>query len=257
MGRPMLFRFVRLITRFVRPTVFTASTRKLAPAMIETSPPINVGQLGNVLLRYLLKTDAPVILEIGANDGSHTVQFMDLFPNATIFAFEPDPRALAKFQARGHHPRVHLFETAIGRADAEADFHVSSGVPEGKIADRYPQGWDQSGSLRTPKAHKTIFPWVKFERTIKVAVTRLDTWARAHGIATVDFIWADVQGAEGDLIAGGVETLARTRYFYTEYSNDELYEGQPTLAQLADMLPNFSILRRYRDDVLFENRAYH
>lgn len=64
-----------------------------------------------------------------------------------------------------------------------------------------------------------------------------------------------MQGAEGDLIAGGSETLARTRYFYTEYSNDEMYEGQPSLAQLVDMLPNFCIFRRYQWDVLFENAA--
>jgi len=41
-----------------------------------------------------------------------------------------------------------------------------------------------------------------------------------------------MQGAEGDLIAGGQETVANTHYLYTEYSDDEWYEGQPTLAQL-------------------------
>jgi hypothetical protein len=86
-------------------------------------------------------------------------------------------------------------------------------------------------------------------------VKRLDTWAAQNGIARVDFIWADVQGAEGDLISGGKDTLARTRFFYTEYSNDEWYEGQPTLAQIMDMLPNFRILQRYPMDVLLENAA--
>ncbi|AXK81769.1 FkbM family methyltransferase [Pseudolabrys taiwanensis] len=224
--------------------------------MIEALPPINVGQLGDALLKHLLGTDTPVILEIGANDGSHTVQFVDLFPKATVYAFEPDPRALAKFKARGQHPGVHLFEVALGRIDGEADFHVSSGAPEGppeKIAERYPQGWDQSGSLKAPRNHIAAFPWVKFENTIKIPTRSLDAWAREHGIGTVDLIWADVQGAEGDLIAGGSETLAQTRYFYTEYSNDEMYEGQPSLAQLVDMLPSFSIFRRYQWDVLFEN----
>ncbi|MEN9248224.1 MAG: hypothetical protein Q6L50_08560 [Gloeomargarita sp. GMQP_bins_120] len=37
-----------------------------------------------------------------------------------------------------------------------------------------------------------------------------------------DFIWADVQGAEVDLIQGGLQALANTRYFYTEYANTEL-----------------------------------
>lgn len=221
-------------------------------------PPINIGQLGWAYLCQFLERDTQLILEIGANDGSHTDEFVRLFPNATIYAFEPDPRAAAKFKARGHHPRVWLFEIAIGAVDGEADFYVSSGLPEGaspEMKNYYPQGWDQSGSLRAPKSHTAIWPWVKFESKITVPVRSLDSWASERAIKKIDFIWADMQGAEGDLVAGGRETLARTRYFYTEYGDEECYEGQPTLAQLAAMLPNFSILRRWRYDVLFENKA--
>ena len=221
-------------------------------------PPTSPGEFAPVYLRQLLGTDAPLILEIGANDGADTTRFLKELPNATIYAFEPDPRALMKFKARGFDPRVHLFEIAIGAKDGEAEFYESTGLaaemPQ-HMQRYYSRGWDQSGSLRAPKNHITVWPWIKFKTKIKVAVKRLDTWASECGITAVDFIWADMQGAEGDLIAGGRETLAKTRYLYTEYSNDELYEGQPTLAQLASMLPNFSIIRRYQNDVLLENMA--
>ena len=65
----------------------------------------------------------------------------------------------------------------------------------------------------------------------------------------VDFIWADVQGAEADLVLGGRETLKRTRFFYTEYSNRELYEGQADLGQLLAMLPDFELVHRYQGEV--------
>jgi 2-O-methyltransferase len=228
--------------------------------MIEALPPISSGELDSLYLKQLLGADAGLILEIGANDGTHTNRFLADFPNATICAFEPDPRALAKFKARAQRGRVQLFEFAIGAEDGEAEFHVSSGLPDGMPLNErknYPLGWDQSGSLRAPKSHTTVWPWVKFERKIKVAVKRLDTWAKEHGVKSVDLIWADMQGAEGDLIAGGKDTLARTRYLYTEYSNDEWYEGQPNLARLTDLLPNFSIVRRYPMDALFKNRAFN
>jgi hypothetical protein len=64
-----------------------------------------------------------------------------------------------------------------------------------------------------------------------------------------------MQGAEGDLISGGRSTLGHTRYLYTEYSDEEWYEGQPNLARLIDMLPNFSVLKRYPMDVLFKNNS--
>jgi 2-O-methyltransferase len=226
--------------------------------VIESLPPLSTEEFGPAYLRQLLGTDAPLILEIGANDGAHTNRFVTDFPDCTVYAFEPDPRAAAKFRARGHHPRIHLFEIAIGAQDGEAEFHVSSGLPDAMpahIRKDYPLGWDQSGSLRAPKTHQTVWPWVKFETVIKVPVRRLDTWAKQNGITAVDLIWADMQGAEGDLIAGGRETLARTRFLYTEYSNDEWYEGQPSLPHLAQLLPDFSILRRYPMDVLFGNKT--
>ncbi len=117
----------------------------------------------------------------------------------------------------------------------------------------YPKGWDQSGSLRAPKTHTEKWPWCKFNRTIRVEVRTLDTWSQKHEPGTIDFIWADTQGAEADLVAGGRATLARTRFLYTEYSNDELYEGAPKLEALLDMLPGFEIVKLYDADILLRN----
>jgi hypothetical protein len=51
-----------------------------------------------------------------------------------------------------------------------------------------------------------------------------------NDISFIDFIWADVQGAEEDLILGGLDTLRkRTKYLFTEYNNSEMYEGQINL----------------------------
>jgi 2-O-methyltransferase len=76
-----------------------------------------------------------------------------------------------------------------------------------------------------------------------------------HQIPKADFIWADVQGAESDLVEGATRFLKSSRYFYTEYSNDEWYEGQITLAELLQKLPDFDLVRRYPMDALFENRG--
>ena len=51
------------------------------------------------------------------------------------------------------------------------------------------------------------------------------------------------------------DTLARTRFFYTECSDEELYEGAPSLHALLDMLPSFEIVKRYDSDVLLRNNA--
>ena len=221
-------------------------------------PPISPESINGPFLQRLLGPAPQVILEIGANHGMHTQLFVRSFPTARIHAFEPDPRAIEAFRKQVTDRRVTLHELAIGAANGRAQFHVSSGLPPDatpQVKAEYPKGWDQSGSLRAPKTHKEKWPWCKFQRTINVEVRTLDTWSRKHEPGPIDFLWADTQGAEADLVSGGRDTLARTRYFYTECFDDELYEGAPNLSTLVDMLPNFEIVKRYESDVLLRNSA--
>jgi FkbM family methyltransferase len=226
--------------------------------MARDMPPICAVPITDALLQQCVGRDARTLLEVGAHHGTHTRRFLAAFPSARVHAFEPDPRAAAQFRASVRDPRVTLHEMAIGATNGRAEFHASSGMPPGAppaVEARYRKGWDQSGSLRVPKAHRERHPWCKFTRTISVEVRTLDAWSRKHAPGQVDFIWADVQGAEGDLVRGGAETLARTRWFYCEYSDEELYEGEPTLAALLDLLPGFQVVRCYPHDVLLRNTA--
>jgi FkbM family methyltransferase len=209
---------------------------------------------GDYLQRLLGKED-PIILEIGCNDGAHTQWFLELFSEARICCFEPDPRARERFRNRmgGIEGKVRLFDVAISDNDGETEFYLSDGLPDERLAKDYPAGWDQSGSIRKPKKHLEVFDWCRFDKTIRVQTRKLDTWCREEGIERVDFIWADVQGAEADLIRGGRVTLEKTRYLYTEYSNDELYEGQLDLKGLLALIPDFRVVCRYNGDVLLTN----
>lgn len=65
----------------------------------------------------------------------------------------------------------------------------------------------------------------------------------------------DVQGAEQDVIEGGRRALSRTRFVYTEYSNEQLYEGQLSLRELLKILPEFRIVKRYPHDILLRGPA--
>jgi 2-O-methyltransferase len=202
-------------------------------------------------IRQLVGKDDPVIIEVGANCGQTTVELLKAMPSATIFAFEPEPRAIAKFRAAISNPNVHLHECAIGAVNGTTSFHQSSGaehLPE------YQEGWDQSGSIRRPNSHLKVWPWVKFEKQITVPIMTLDDWSKQNQIAEADFIWADVQGAESDLVEGAARFLRSSRYLYSEYSNDEWYEGQITLAGLLEKLPDFALMRRYSMDALFVNK---
>lgn len=193
----------------------------------------------------------PVVLEIGCNDGEDTEEFLREFKDIRLYCFECDPRALEQFRSRiGGGPRATLVSMAVGARCGEAEFHLSGGRAPG--LERYGD-WNKSSSLHRPRRHLEQLPWCGFDTTIKVPVTTLDQWSFDRRISCVDFIWADVQGAEADLIMGGRNTLSRTRYLYTEYSDEELYEGQICLSEILLALPNFTVRATVENNVLLEN----
>lgn len=172
----------------------------------------------------------PTIIEVGAHDGSTTLGLRRIFPRARILAFEPEPRAIAKFRSRPELRDVTLVECAVADRNGEATFYQCGGRPPAHAGD----DWDGSGSIRAPTRAITAHPWMTFDRQITVPVIRLDDALDRHGIETIDLIWADVQGAEEDLIRGAFHTLKRTRLLYAECTEDEEYSGHRSARHLRD-----------------------
>jgi FkbM family methyltransferase len=223
--------------------------------------PSPVGNIYTTLPALLARTPRPVIIEAGAHYAQDTQYLRQTFPDATIFAFEPDPRNTYRIRRDGLWGIARFVEAAVGDHDGTAIFHLSSGIPP-KGDPQYFKGqpiepWTYSSSLKRPVKHLTNVPWVKFEQTATVKVVRLDTFAQRENLASIDFIWADVQGAEDQLIAGGQATLARTRYLYTEYGNEEIYAGQLSLREIVARLPGkWEVVADYGDDALLSNTAF-
>lgn len=89
---------------------------------------------------------------------------------------------------------------------------------------------------------------------MEVRVVSIDDWIQDQDIAIVDLLWMDVQGAEADVFRGMVKTQPNGRLIYTEYSNEELYEGQPSLVELMALLPDYELVKRFQQDVLLKRR---
>lgn len=198
-------------------------------------------------IKGLLKTENPVIVEIGCNDGKDSREFLNTFKDIKLYCFEPDPRFIEIFKKNIKDKRCLLYEQAISDKEGEDYFYIS------ESKDPSMKGEDSS-SIKRPKDHLKKFPWIKFEKKIKIRTTTLDKWINKNKIKKIDFIWADVQGAEKELILGGKNTLkTKVRYFYTEFYNQELYEGQINLKEILKMLPDFRVLNIFGNNVLLKN----
>lgn len=200
------------------------------------------------LVPLIGRTD-PVILEIGASDGTDSAALLSLFAQARMFLFEPDPRQIAGLRARFEgNENVRVVEAAISDKDGSSQFWLSAGQSS-------TSRFIGSSSIKAPANTRKYFPECTFEEVVKVPTRSLDSWAEETGISSIDLVWADVQGAERELIVGGERTLNRmTRYFYTEYSNEMLYQGQPTLEEILRLLDGFELLGIFGSNVLLRNR---
>jgi FkbM family methyltransferase len=182
-----------------------------------------------------------LFVELGSHDGSDTAWMAEL-PGVTIHALEPDPR-----NTQPPRPNVTVHRAAVSDRDG-----VGTLLPSVK---GWGREWTYSSSIRPPKNHLLWYP-VTFGPGIEVPFVTLDTLHRQLGLGAVDFIWADIQGAEREMLQGGRRTLRRTRYLYTEFSDAELYEGQPTLGEILELLPGFSVLELWPNDVLLRNDRF-
>jgi len=196
----------------------------------------------HILFRKILRGfKNPVIFDLGAHmcQDARTLAFIG---GSKVYAFEPDTRTVPEKLP----PNVVVERLAIGAENKQVEMYMSS--LHGSVP------WTQSSSIKKPTGHKKKFPGVKFSKEKKnVQLVKLDTYCKEKGIKHIDFIHADIQGAEMDFLIGAKKILDDTKYLYIEYSDQQLYEGQPNLTQIMNTLPGWSIVEDLKTDVLLRN----
>jgi FkbM family methyltransferase len=207
-------------------------------------------------------SDSPFVIEFGGCDGYHSNLMIDVLnsirPNFSYHIFEPVPELVEHINTRigrfiNNNPNIKVFNEAIGSKTGQVTFYQSGGTKyeNGVIADSY----YGSSSVRKPKLVLQAWKDMRFTETICKSLT-FDDYVVREGINNriIDFVWADIQGAEVDLILGGQEAFKNVRYFYTEYCESELYEGEINLNKILELMPNFEVVEDYNGDVLLKNK---
>lgn len=205
----------------------------------------------DIRIKEILKKDNPVILECGANRGRTTRNILECFPRAKVFCFEPDPRSVAEFKINHQNSTCMLIEAAVSDVDGIVTFNQSYRIGEGSHVHC------DSSTIKDTSNHQKLYSWLRYKDPIQVKSIRLDTWRKENGIEDIDFIWADVEGAEEELIKGAQETLAHTRYFYTEFSNTQAHNDEITLTEILELLPDFTVVNCWQYDVLLRNERIY
>ena len=210
-----------------------------------------------------IKKENPTIFDVGTFDGSDSLDFLKLFENPSIYAFEADKRSVDIFKKYVGDRPINLVETALSNVDGEIEFYQSESETRRHTRYDYEKTWSASGSVKKPVNHLTVFPDIQFELN-KVKSIKLDTWISDKNIDLIDIMWVDVNGGEEEFLDGGKKTIIeKVNYLYIEFNgvdDRKLYEDCYTANQIKDILPNFEELGIYNfmgnfGNILLKNKG--
>ncbi len=196
-------------------------------------------QQEKILLGIMDKDSSLFIFDIGACEGESSVRYHRLFPNATIYSFEPLPSNfdLVKKNIDEYNAQQHIFpfQCCLSDKQDELTFYVSSGKPEGSSDENWDYG-NKSSSLLPPSRTIDIHPWLKFNQEIKVHSNTLEQFCMSNNIERIDFIHMDVQGAELLVLKGAGDFLRHINMVWLEVEAIELYKEQPLKEDVEDFM---------------------
>jgi FkbM family methyltransferase len=175
-----------------------------------------------VMKRLLSRHSVTGILDAGASNGRVSLRLLRLFPDATAYAFEPNPfykDILAKKADTDPRLRPQLVALSDREGSVPLNIAKSPGI----------------SSFFTPsQSLKTLYPEDSTIRdTVQVEAVTVDEWAFGSGVKSIELMKFDIQGAELMALRGAEKMIeTATLAIYTELLFNTLYEGSALYSEI-------------------------
>jgi len=173
----------------------------------------------------------PVIFDVGAHKGETVSRYRALFPDSSIYCFEPFPDNVKILRSRfSSDPSVHIYESAVSDVNGKKTFFVNEN--------------DATSSLlpRTKDERRYYSKTADSLCTIDVDALTIDEILQKNGIDQIDILKFDIQGGELLALRGAEKALQESRVsvIYTETLFVPHYEKNPLLLDLWKYLDQYS-----------------
>ena len=170
------------------------------------------------------------IIEIGANDGSHTNWF---YKNSNVWCFEPNPFYVNLLNNKFlNEDNVNVIDKAVSDFDGFANFNIASDGLSSSLNEL------SDFSIKNTK--------IQYESQILVEVIRMDTFLYEHNINKIDYLHCDAQGEDLKILKSFGDKISIVQKGKVEVTlRDELYSNSLNhVNDVADFLNdnNFEII---------------
>lgn len=175
-----------------------------------------------VIKRVLSQHSVTGLLDAGASNGRISLRLLRLFPNATAYAFEPNPFYRETLARKAESdPRFRPQFLALSDRDGSVALHIaeSPGI----------------SSFFTPsQSLKSLYPEdATIREAVQVDAVTLDHWASRSKVGAIEVMKFDIQGAELMALSGAQKTIQQsTLAIYIEVLFNSLYEGSALYSEI-------------------------
>lgn len=184
--------------------------------------PWNPYGIEGVLQEHLSRTNNIVLVDIGASEGVFTERLIRLCGVRNALLVEPQAARCEQLKAKFAKAHATIVCAAVGDREGMIDMEVLN--------------YDYSSSILSvrrdiPEVNASLD--LRVRQIIKCRLATLDAICQENNFTSpIDLLKIDVQGAEGMVLTGARNTLARTKALWTEVSFQTLYENSVGLEEM-------------------------
>ncbi|WP_295400185.1 FkbM family methyltransferase [uncultured Thiocystis sp.] len=188
-----------------------------------------------MLLRHYPQLAFEVVFDVGANCGQSTAAYLSLFPQATIFAFEPSSASFQQLSATfAANVRVSCHQLALADHSGTAQFTA----------------------LGTSVSNRIARPTDRCDRE-DITVTTGDAFCQAVTIDRINYLKIDTEGHDLKVLHGFSEWLSQERIDFVEVEAGmhPLNDKHALLADLSSFMESFGYFVFHLFEQAFERHG--
>lgn len=192
-----------------------------------------------ILSKFLDREKVNLIIDGGASIGETSQRFSNLFPNASIHAFEPFPDFYSLLKKKAKlNDKIIPYPLGLGKNDGDVIFHVNKSSGTNSILASNTKSKEIYGEL------------LQVDHQIKILLTRLDDIFDINDNKSIDILKLDLQGTELDALIGASQLLdhGKINAILCEVMFVPSYDHQPSWVELVTFIEknNLSLFNIYQ-----------
>lgn len=204
----------------------------------------------NNYLKLIKEIKIETIYDVGSNNCEYSKLFSKIFPEAKIYAFEPNINLYEVSKIKcNDFKKIEIINKAVGNTNDIIDIEIEEFSPlTTSLAETNPKS-------TTSKIKKFLYE-KKTKKILKVEIIKLDDFIKHNKCP--DFIKIDVEGFEEEVLKGLLYNIKKIKLIMIEFHFDEQYVNYSTKRLHNLLLENdFKHVKSIKFPILnWEDRFY-